>query len=129
MLDMQSRYWYIDYGPEAYEEEAYCVADMIKKALKLVVRSGHGLASAVYTTYVANPYFDDQTDAEKDWLEVIGLIELEKECTLDAFRDCITSVCSKHPQRATLIRDDCDVRALDKTQYDRIGEKHAGDKC
>ena len=104
---MQSSYWRINYGPEAFGEEAECVATILAKALKRTKRQGYVLNAAVFILRSKNPNPDDCEDVK-------ALVKYHEDTTAVNLRAIITAA---FPQHATLFADDCRYDPLNRTEY------------
>ena len=107
---MQSSYWRINYGPEAFEEETECVATILDKALKRTKRQGYVIDAAVFILRSKDPNPDD-------WEDVKALVKYDDVTTALNLRAIITAAFPKH---ASLFATDCQYDALNQAEYELL---------
>ena len=105
---MQSSYWRINYGPEAFGEEAECVATILAKALRRTKRQGYVLDAAVFILRSKDPN-------PNDWEDVKALVKYHDDTTGWNLRTVITAAFPKH---AALFATDCHYDALNQAEYE-----------
>ena len=112
-------YWRIEYGPEAFEEETECVADIIDKALERLKREGFVLDASVFILKSEDPngVFTQYSADPDDWEDVVALVKVADETTKWNLRMCLTSGNTKH---TSLFTDSCRYEPLQQAQFEQL---------
>ena len=116
---MQSRYWRINYGPEAFAEETLRAAGIIDTALKRIRSKGIVLDALLYILKSEDPndvFTQHSADAD-DWKHVVALVRFAEGSTAWNLRMLITTGNTKH---TALFNTKCRYEALQQTQFEQL---------
>ena len=113
----RSKHWRIHYGPEAYEEEAYSVLDIINIRLNRLARKLDG-STIGCEAHVQTSGFEWYT-----WYHVMALIKFEQAMTEQELREHLLAVCGG--RYTNTIRDDCELEMLYEREYERLRDDYS----
>ena len=116
---MQSSYWTIHYGPEAYDEEPDHVADVINNRLTRLKAKGFVEHVLVYILKSEDPngVLVNLSADPDDWKDVVALIKCNNVTTDWNLRMLLTSGKTKHE---LLFDHDCRYEALQQSQFEQL---------
>ena len=100
----RSKHWRIHYGPEAYEEEAYSVLDIINIRLNRLARKLDG------TTIGCEAHVQIRDFEWYTWYHVMALIKFEQPMPEQELREHLLAVCVEvaiHPPLGTTVSWRC----------------------
>ena len=113
---MQSSYWRINCGPEAFEEEVQRAAGIIDTALKRIKGKGFVLDAVLYILKSENPN-GVFTQHCADTGDLVALVRFAENTTAWNLRMLITAGNTKH---TTFFTTNCRYEALQQTQFEQL---------
>jgi hypothetical protein len=119
---MESSYWKVRYGPEPFEEEAECVAGIMKHALKRCKLQGFLQDAEVFIVKSVVP----SNASADDWTDVVALVKLVDSKPEAMLRTRLSEVCLKHKE---LFANECTYTPLLEAEYDQLTAEYGDAGC